>query len=289
VLRRLGAPFARRPPRPPHPPSLCYIHIYKCGGSSLRKHITDHLVTPRTTLVDQWAHGWEWAVTARDRGLGNLARAEYLRYVARDWTPQRHVVVLTHSFFYAFMVRWPGFSFATLLRDPVKRVLSQFHFQKRTFERSRGDELSAWLDTISAFEFNMQTAALCGAPATALTPLHLEMAKANLHHFDFVGFVDDFEAALALFDRVYGVVGRTTVPRLNASPEPLDVPAEVAERVRERCHLDRELVDYARRLYLAKLAALDMLDAGDPEVLPPALAGLAGEASLAAGRDGDGR
>lgn len=274
ALRRLG-PFARRPPTVPHPPNLCYIHIYKCGGSSFRKHITDHLVTTRTTLIDQWAHGWEWPLTERDRALGNVIRAEYLRYLSRGWRDGEHVVVLTHAFFYAFMARWRGFSFATLLRDPVERVLSQFSFQKRTFERSRDDELSAWLDAVSSFEFNMQTAALCGAPAATLTEAHLEMAKANLHHFDFVGFVDDYEGALALFDRVYGVVGRTSVYRLNASPEPRAVPAEVVERVRERCHLDRELVAYARRLYVAKRAALDMLEAGDPERLPPTVAALA--------------
>jgi hypothetical protein len=274
ALKGLRARFTG-PSRPPGPPNLCYIHIYKCGGSSLRKHITDHLVTPRTLLVDQWAYDWEWAVTARDRGLGNLARAEYLRYLSRDWRDGRHVVVLTHAFFYAFMTRWPGFSFATLLRDPVRRVLSQFHYQKRTFERCRDDELTAWLDGVSAFEFNMQTAALCGAPATTLTETHLEMAKANLHHFDFVGFVDDYADALDLFDRVYGVVGRTGVPRLNASPDPVEVSAEVAESLRERCDLDCRLVEYARRLYLAKRAALDMIDTGDPEVLPPTMARLA--------------
>ena len=274
MMRRLRAPFARRPAAA-SPPSLCYIHIYKCGGSSFRKHITDHLVTPRTVLIDQWAHGWEWRVTGNDRGLGNLARAEYLRYRSREWSGDEHVVVLTHSFFYAFMTRWPGFSFATLLRDPVKRVLSQFHYQKRTFERNRGDELTAWLDAVSSFEFNMQTAALCGAPATDLTPAHLEMAKVNLHHFDFLGFVDDYEGALGLFDRVYEVVGRTTVHRLNASPEPVNAPDEVVARLRERCRLDEELIEYARRLYLAKRAALDMIDAGDPEILPPTMAPLA--------------
>jgi hypothetical protein len=271
-------------------PNLCYIHIYKCGGTSLRKHITDHLVTPRTTLIDQWAYGWEWAVTGRDRGLGNLARAEYLRLLSARWASDEHVVVLTHAFFYAFMTRWSGFSFATLLRDPLKRVLSQFHFQKRTFVQCRDDELTAWLDSVSSFEFNMQTAALCGAPATTLTPVHLEMAKANLHHFDFVGFVDDYAGALALFDRIYGVPGQPAMQHLNASPEPMDVPAEVADRVRERCRLDLELVEYARRIYVAKRAALDMIAAGDPEILPPTIAQLAdetrsaGPASLASSR-----
>ena len=257
------------------PPNLCYIHIYKCGGSSLRKHVTDHLVTPRTTLVDQWAYGWEWAVTPRDRGLGNLARAEYLRYLSRGFTPDQHVVVLTHAFFYAFMTRWSGFSFATLLRDPVERVLSQFHFQKRTFAQCRDDELASWLASVSAFEFNMQTAALSGAPGPVLTHAHLEMAKANLHHFDFVGFVEDYPESLALFDRIYGIAGPSSVPRLNASPEAPDVPAAVVDRIRERCQLDQALVEYARRLYVAKLAALDMLEAGDPERLPPTIARLA--------------
>jgi hypothetical protein len=274
VFRRLGARFIGRGQAPPAPRSLCYIHIYKCGGSSFRKHITDHLVGPETTLVDQWAHAWEWAVTGRDRGLGNLVRSEYLRGLSRGWRSGEHVVVLTHSFFYAFMTRWSGFSFATLLRDPVKRVLSQFNFQKRTFAPCRDDELSSWLDAASSFELNMQTAALCGAPGPVLTPAHLEMAQANLHHFDFIGLVDDYERSLALFDRTFGVPVRSPAPRLNASPEAADAPVELAERVRERCRLDLQLVEYARRLYLAKLAALEMIEAGDPEILPPTIANL---------------
>jgi hypothetical protein len=47
--------------------------------------------------------------------------------------------------------------------------------------------------------------------------------------------------------------------------------------VRERCRLDLELVEYARRIYVAKRAALDMIAAGDPEILPPTIAQLADE------------
>jgi hypothetical protein len=253
------------------PLRLCYIHVYKCGGSSMRQYIVDHLVTPETRLVDQWAYEWERRISPPDRVLGNVTRAEYLRFQA---VPPEHsgpVVILTHCFFYEQMKRWPGFSFATLLRDPVERAVSQFYFQRRVFEHFQESDLRAWLDGLPSFELNMQTAAFCGAPDLAVSRVHLEMAKANLHAFDFVGFVDDYPESLRLFDRIYGVAAGAATPELNATPYRPRLAPEVRELLAERCALDRELLDYARRLFRAKRAALEMIDAGDPALAPPSL------------------
>ena len=90
---------------------LCYIHIYKCGGSSMRKYIKEHLLTTETTLIDQWAYEWERSIKPANKMLGNFTRAEYLRNLSAVNDDQESVVILTHSFFYEFMKKWPVFSF----------------------------------------------------------------------------------------------------------------------------------------------------------------------------------
>jgi hypothetical protein len=253
------------------PARLCFIHVYKCGGTSLRRHILDRVVTPATRVVDQWVYDWEREVTARERELGNLVRGEHLRYHAVPPGVAGPIAVLTHSFFYDFMTSWPGFSFVTMLRDPVQRVLSQFSFQRRVFADFRDVEVRSWLDTIPGLDFNMQTAALCGTPAAEIGPQHLQRAVANLHRFDVFGFVDDYPAAFRLFNRVYGIADDGPPPHLNVSPQPIAMAPELAALVRERCALDLALLDYARRLFRAKVAAIEMIDAGDPALPPPSL------------------
>ena len=163
-----------------------------------------------------------------------------------------------------------------MLRDPVKRIISQFHFQKREFDYCRDDELISWLDSLTTFEFNMQTAALCGSPQPVVNSKHLEMAKANLHHFDFIGFVEEYEAALSLFDRVYGIACSASAVRMNASPAASNVSDALIENLRHRCRFDVELIEYAKRLNIAKVTALEMLDGDDLEKMPPTIAKLLG-------------
>jgi hypothetical protein len=81
--------------------NLCYIHIYKCGGISFRQYIKENLVTSESSVIDQGAYEWEGEVQRYDRLLGNMARAELLRFIVP--ADSRNVVLLSHTFFYEFM------------------------------------------------------------------------------------------------------------------------------------------------------------------------------------------
>lgn len=250
---------------------LLYIHIYKCGGTTMRRHISDHLVTPETSFVDQWAYAWEREIDPPDRLLGNFVRAELLRRGPLA-APEGPTVVLTHCFFYDWMKTLPGFRFVTLLRDPVARLISQFDFQRRELGMHADEDRLAWLETQPSYVFNLQTAALCGCPAESLGREHLERAKANLHCFDVVGFVDRFPEALALFNRTFGLGEVPPPPRLNVSPgAPPVLDRATRDLLVARSGLDRELCDYAARLLRAKVAALELLASGDPETAPPSV------------------
>lgn len=263
--------FGKQPPPPATPLRFLYVHVYKCGGSSMRKHITDHLVTPDTNFVDQWAYAWERDITPPDRLLGNVTRSEMLRLGPLAGTTGR-TVVATHSFFYEWMKGLPEFRFGTMLRDPIARIVSQFGFQRREFGMHEDQSVVDFINGLPSFELNLQTAAFCGSPRLDIDATDLEQAKANLHYFEFLGFVEDYEGSLRLFNRLFGIESSAPAPQVNVSPHPpLELPAPVLEALRDRGRFDLELYDYADRLYRAKLAALELLDSGDPDTPPPSI------------------
>lgn len=249
---------------------LIYIHIYKCGGTSMRRHIEEHLVDDSTQYIDHWAYMWEPDVQPLDRLLGNVMRSEELRFgPLRD--PSGSVVVATHCFFYEWMKSLPDFRFATMLRDPISRVISQFDFEQRVFGRHEDQSIVDFIDGLSSYEFNLQTAALCGSPRFPIDEINLEQAKGNLHMFDFVGFVERFDESLGLFNRIFDIDSSAPAPVENAGPPGQPLPDWLTDRIRERARFDLELYDYARRLYRGKVAALEILDSNDREQPPPSL------------------
>ena len=261
--------FRSKPPSAPDQ-KLVYIHIYKCGGSSMRRYIADHLVGPDTTFVDQWAYLWEPDVVPADRLLGNVLRSEELR-LGPLADPSGSTVVVTHSFFYEWMKRLDGFSFATMLRNPIDRVVSQFNFEQRMFDRHQDQSVVDFVEGISSYEFNLQTAALCGSPRLDVGPIDLEQAKANLHVFDSIGFVESFDESLRLFNKFFGIESDAAAPTENVSPEGSDLPEWLVGLHRERCALDLELYEYAQRIIRSKVAALELLTTDDRENPPPSL------------------
>ena len=264
--------FPKKSPLPEIPPlRFLYVHVYKCGGSSMRQYLRNHLVTPDTTFVDQWAYAWERDITPPDRLLGNITRSEMLRLGPLAEVAGR-TVVTTHSFFYEWMKGLPGFRFGTMLRNPIDRIVSQFGFQQREFGMHEDQSVVDFINDLPSFELNLQTAAFCASPRLDIDATNLEQAKANLHYFEFLGFVEDFDRSLQLFNRMFDIESSAPAPEINASPDPpAELPAPILEALRARSRFDLELYEYAHRLYRAKLAGLELLDSGDPDTPPPSI------------------
>ena len=129
-----------------------------------------------------------------------------------------------------------------------------------------------FINGLPSFELNLQTAAFCGSPRHDIDATNLEQAKANLHYFEYLGFVEDYERSLRLFNRLFGIESWAPAPKVNVNPDPSpELPAPVLELLQTRARFDLELYEYADRLYRAKLAALELLDSGDPDTPPPSI------------------
>jgi hypothetical protein len=159
----------------------------------------------------------------------------------------------------------PGATLATLLREPVRRTLSQHRYlaagRGRGFiprgspKPPKGAPLREYLEGGYLID-NLQTRMLCGlaAPADPLPSGALEQAVANLSRFTYLGIAERFEEFLA--GVTIGLGWPAIAPpraRANApdgDPEPADL--RLSSAVNE---LDRELYAQASEL-AAKAAAM---------------------------------
>lgn len=159
----------------------------------------------------------------------------------------------------------------TMLRDPVKRMISKYHFTLR----KKGDPRN-WLAQarqIGLEEFiegrqhiNRQTRALAavdgrfhtGNPGDEIGHADLARAKANLvNGISVVGIAELFDESMVLFQKAFGWADIRYV-RSNVSPtKESDIPDQVIERIRKINHFDCELYSYAQELMRRQIESYD--------------------------------
>ena len=149
------------------------------------------------------------------------------------------------------------FTYVTLLRDPVDRVMSLYYSARASgiprhylWEGTQGVSLGEWVkNRVTPETFNWQTYMIAGVHS------ELELAKQNLlRHFSVVGFTDQFDLALARIAQLLG----WDVPvykSLNVTPNrPLlqDISDEDRTIVEAHNLLDIELYQFAKEMAYGK-------------------------------------
>ncbi|HEY7690872.1 MAG TPA: hypothetical protein VH816_00885 [Gaiellaceae bacterium] len=162
----------------------------------------------------------------------------------------------------------PDAVFVTILREPVARTLSQYHFLTRS--GNGAGLVPPWLDgdarglsLSGAFDrgyllHDLQTRMLCGlvSPYDELPSGALERAKTNLRdRFAYVGTTERFDELLAVLDLSLGWP-TAAYERARENPRrPARTPDEAWAVAAERNELDRELHAYAGELLAEKVDA----------------------------------
>lgn len=187
----------------------------------------------------------------------------------------------------------------TVLRDPVARTVSAYQHVMRWPEHWLRKALGLGEgETIPLQDFvehpgtqseiaNLQTRLIVGMVPGNLPPLDkgsaadipfadeelLEMAKARLDSFAWVGLTERMEESVRLLSAMMGWQPVEELPTLNINPVPsaqVEVPAETRAAILERTALDHELYAYAAELLdRALLAHLPPPLEEAPEVSPP--------------------
>jgi hypothetical protein len=231
---------------------LVFIHIPKTAGTTLGKLLRLHYgdAFGRVNTSGAWS-------------------AEELRDRVRAASAKPGVRVLQGHIPFGMQAVLPDDAqYVTVLRDPVERVLSQYHhLVTRTGKWTHAHlpppspelDLSECIGPCSYISDNLQTRMLCGM-GSRIEPLPegaLEQAKRNLRHrFAWVGTTERFDEFLGLLNGLLGVPAVASDPaRVSIGrPQREGLSPDLRALVEETHVLDAELHRYADGLLGEALA-----------------------------------
>jgi hypothetical protein len=233
---------------------LIFVHIPKCGGTTVRRHIVENL--PPETYFETAAEVTDSVERVADSIMALPAERR-----------GKVQVVFGHGAYYGIheLFGRPG-EYVTLLRDPVDRAISEYNYQRVSYEggvkgmgaamwEEKGGvwSFADWLQEYPAFRNGMTrylATVLLGKErftSDAVNPHNVSAIKRVLDSFRFVGLTEHDDDFLWLYHRL-GI--RRFLPRQNVSRRyftPADRGA-IEAMVSEVDALDEELYEYARQL-----------------------------------------
>lgn len=209
-------------------PLLCFLHIPKTAGLTLRVSVLARQYEPDEVFSTSWSGkapaGGSAAVGAFSDELGSVglfsgvgrpdvlwfpeslqAAAARYREMPRDRLARVRVFCGQHIEFGLHDAVSRPVSYFTLLREPVARVLSHYDFAHKS--RRVPDGMSLPGRIAAHVEANLQTRLMAGPPertASLLPDERLELAVRNLRSCAVVGLTERFDESLLMLKKTYG-------------------------------------------------------------------------------------
>jgi hypothetical protein len=230
---------------------VAFIHIAKCGGSSVDFALRSALAAPGQRRIDKPASIVSSMATFEGE-INNLEdncrfsehHAQHLHKILAYYVPENWQYISGHVTINAQLIERfkDEYAFITILRDPVKRFISNYTFNKLTNKKSIMLPNSLCTDNVveEAKEIlnSKRGWQMANSPTMYLTgryPTDEADAKAmqkevasNLSQFKVVGFLDQLDKfthdCQALTGRDINIGQRNKTEKLN-SPEQLRVKA----------------------------------------------------------------
>jgi hypothetical protein len=228
-------------------PTVLFLHIPKAGGTTLGEFVFNQCRTD-----DEYDEGLiKSGVFFMSHGFfkeSDLSVPEHVQKILRR--PDLRAVVGHFWFGLHEYINRPS-TYITLLRNPVERIVSLYHYLKLE------DKMSIEKFTSSPpFKEadNDQTRRLAGVDPEigGCAPEHLRAAQENLRkHFSVVGVTERLDETLILLKRKFGWTKEIASYPRNVNPnKPLanSLSPEIREAIRKRNELDYELHQYANKL-----------------------------------------
>jgi hypothetical protein len=259
-----AAPRARRLfyPRP-----LIFIHLPKAGGTTLMG-----------AVIARYRAGRGFRFT------GLPSRTEEFKALPAEERARYDVV---HGHVHFGIHQWlpdPAI-YATMLRDPVERIISHYYFVKSSPEHYLHDMLSesGWtLEQYAAEGLNWETdndqVRWLTQPEHQDVPLGqvsrslLEEAKWNLQNaFTVFGLVERFDESLECFRRAFGWADLACerVKNVNTERPRAPLPQRTIDAIRRANRWDVELYEFASELFERQLTRLGVYSIpADPAAAP---------------------
>lgn len=183
------------------------------------------------------------------------------KYLQQDQTKKLEVIRGHFGFGIHKLLPQKKYTYITILRDPIERVISAYYYIRRSKPHKLHDLLNKI--TLNKFvtnrnfhhqTFNMQTRMLTGNSGT-----DLEIAKKNLkNYFSIVGITERYDETLYVMKKKYGWKidnYRKRNVTLNR-PSVKKIPKETIEIIKKKNQNDIELYQFANKLLNNQLQQL---------------------------------
>jgi hypothetical protein len=234
----------------PHDPTVIFLHIGKTAGSTMRRILRRQFSQGQILDLTQKIPDPKYRL--RREGMPDLFAAMPEAERARPRLIMAHTIYGLHEH-----VPRPS-TYVTLLRDPVKLVISLYGFilrrpGHRIFDEVAGAELSLeefMRSGVSLEADNSQVRALAGDHTAAFGEVDDAMLERAKEHIEervaWLGFVERFDDGLVALQRTFGWRNTYYIPVNVAASRSRQPPApEVLELIREQNRYDIELYRWA--------------------------------------------
>jgi len=230
-----------------------FLHIPKAAGTTLQTILSHNFPPNQTWIIDPNRP------KSRIENFGKLSSEKKQRVIAF----RGHMAFGTHRHVQG------DFTYVTLLRHPVDRMISHYYYVKQCGPahylfndvRRNGYSLTDYVRSgISPELDNGQVRLLTdteeSVPVGGMTREHLKQAKENLvRHFGVVGTVDRFDEFLIMLRKRFDLPSidydRENVTRKR--PKLKDIPKADREAILESNKLDEELYRFAQELMASQI------------------------------------
>jgi len=227
--------FERDPASLLMPRPLLFLHIPKTAGSTLAQ------VFKANAPSGKYFHFW------------NQPRVTELHLV-----PDKEVIFGHFRYGIHFYMPNQTAYYATMLREPVERVISYYYFhlqdtQDPAHKFAKEHTFEEWLEESPAAQ-NEMTKSLSGIrsefyPSTET----FEIAKHHLRSMRYVGLTERFDNSLALMKYYFGFKDLSYDKTKVGVKKPHDLDEKVREKIREKNRMDIELYEIAKEIFEAEM------------------------------------
>lgn len=232
---------------------VVFIHIPKTGGMTLYSMIRDiykpselHKINPAMESIEKYK---QLSPSRKDKLKVIYG---HMDYQVRELLP-------------------PNSRYVTLMRNPVERVISHYHYVRRTAndplrELAMRSSLDDWVARCNLLEMdNGQTRRLLGSTESVkfgeCTAEMLEQARHNVQqNFALVGITERFDETYGLMSKLFDWPIRNYAPR-NVAQKKLgikEIPVRTIRLIEKFNALDMELYEYASRLFADRIGQADI-------------------------------
>jgi hypothetical protein len=247
--------------------NIFFVHIPKCGGASISYAInwsyrtldirqdrnfisldpaaSFDIATKMTNQVSGNSHDLDDypVLKLRESLLLYFMSQENTRYISGHFTFSDLAYREFHS----------RYAFITILRDPVKRWISAYFYNryKQIEHRKVESDIQSYLASPFGQTQGYELVKFVGGPdekGDYTSPQAIQRAKDNLHKFDVLGFLEHQAAFLRDFEARFGL--KLKLEHRNQNPKSAEfrqsvITPEMEKQIQELCRPDLELYHYA--------------------------------------------